>query len=267
MTSPTTSRFHELHARGQVFVMPNPWDGGWARMLANLGFPALATTSSGFATSLGRDDGAVTLEELVAHVAELLTAVDVPINVDSERCFAETAEEIGRVVAQLAAAGSAGFSIEDWDPKAATIDDLDVAVERVAAAVEAAQASEMVVTARAENHLRGGTDLDDTIERLVAFAGAGAQCVYAPGLANIDDIARVVKAVDVAVNVLALPLGPNVAQLGATGIRRVSTGGALARAACGSMLDGARELLAYGTSTCVSSAPNSEVLSALTKRD
>ncbi len=242
--------FRALHARPAVFVMPNAWDAGSARLLASCGFPALATTSSGFAWALGRDDQTVTRDELVAHVATLAAATDLPLSVDSERCYAGTPAGVAETVRLLAAAGAAGCSIEDYDPATGAIDDASVAAERVAAAAAAAHDGDpMVLTARAENHLYGGTDLDDTIARLVAYRAAGADVVYAPGLRDPAQIRAVVEAVGAPVNVLALPGGPTVAELGALGVRRVSTGGALASAAYGALMAGARELLGDGTST------------------
>lgn len=244
------ARFHELHAREGIFVMPNPWDVGSARLLASCGFEALATTSAGYAWLLGKDDHAVTREELVAHVADLAAAVDVPLSVDSERCFASDPAGVAETVRLLADAGAAGCSIEDWDQENGRIDDPGHATELVAAAVEAAHDRDdpLVLTARAENHLHGISDLDDTIARLVAFRGVGADCVYAPGLTDPAQIAAVVEAVEAPVNVLALPGAPSVGELQELGVRRVSTGSLLARTAYGAMLAGARELLAHGTS-------------------
>ncbi len=248
MIDPRRRRFRDLHADG-TFVMPNPWDAGSAKLLAWLGFPALATTSSGHAATLGRLDQQVTREELLEHVAALAAVVDVPLNVDAERCFAADPAGVAETVDLIAAAGAAGCSIEDYDPEAGAIDDIAVAVERVGAAAEAAGRHGLVLTARAENHLYGAADLDDTIARLRAYRDAGADAVYAPGLADLDDIARVVQDVGGAVNVLALPGGPSVSELATAGVRRVSTGGALARAAYGAALAGARELRDLGTST------------------
>jgi 2-methylisocitrate lyase-like PEP mutase family enzyme len=244
------ARFHELHAREGIFVMPNPWDAGSARLLQSCGFEALATTSAGYAWLLGRDDHEVTRDELVAHVAELAAAVDVPLSVDSERCFASDPAGVAETVRLLAGAGAAGCSIEDWDPGAGRIDDRGHAAQLVAAAVEAAhdRPDPMVLTARAENHLHGITDLDDTIARLLAYRSAGADCLYAPGLTDPGQIAAVVAAVEAPVNVLALPGAPAVAELERLGVRRVSTGSLLARTAYGAMLAGARELLSAGTS-------------------
>jgi 2-methylisocitrate lyase-like PEP mutase family enzyme len=245
------SRFFELHAAAEVFVMPNPWDVGSARLLEHAGFEALATTSAGFAWSQGRDDYGVTLDELVEHVRRLTDAVDVPLNVDSERLFADTLDGVAAAVRLLHDAGAAGCSIEDWDPATGAIDPIGLAAERVAAAAQAAHrdpGDPLLLTARCENHLHGITDLDDTIVRLVAYRDAGADCVYAPGLTTTEQIADVVDAVGVPVNVLAMPGGPSVAQIGAAGGRRVSVGSSLASTAYGALMVGARELRDRGTS-------------------
>jgi 2-methylisocitrate lyase-like PEP mutase family enzyme len=238
--------FRELHEREQLFVMPNPWDVGSARLLASLGFEALATTSAGFAWSLGKMDTTVTRDELVAHVRALAAATPLPLNVDSERCFPDDPGGVAETVRLLGDAGAAGFSIEDYDPARDAIDDVEVAAERVRVAAEAK--GDLVLTARAENHLHGVDALDDTIARLVAYRDAGADVVYAPGLTELEQIASVVEAVGVPVNVLALPNGPSVAELSSVGVRRVSTGGALARAAYGTLLTAAQELQEHGTS-------------------
>ena len=244
-------RFAELHARPEVFVMPNPWDVGSAKLLAHAGFPALATTSAGFAWSQGRDDYGVTRDELVDHVARVAAAVDVPLNVDSERLFADTLDGVAETVRMLFDAGAAGCSIEDWNGTTGSIDPVAHAAERVAAAAEAAHrdaADRMVLTARCENLLHGVQDLDDTIARLIAYRDAGADCVYAPGLSTTDQIADVVDAVGIPVNVLTWPGGPSVPMIGAAGGRRVSTGSFLASTAYGALMVGARELLDRGTS-------------------
>jgi 2-methylisocitrate lyase-like PEP mutase family enzyme len=244
------ARFRALHARDQLFVMPNPWDVGSARLLASEGFEALATTSQGFAWALGKQDQTVSREELVAHVAELAAATPLPLNVDSERCYPDDPGGIAETVALLAAAGASGFSIEDYDPASGGMDSVEIAAQRVTEAVTAAHAEPEppVVTARAENHIRGVDDLDDTIARLVAYRDAGADVVYAPGLVDLDRIATVVRAVGVPVNVLALPAGPSIGELARVGVRRVSTGSLLASAAYGALLAGARELGGEGTS-------------------
>jgi len=256
------ARFRELHAREQLFVMPNPWDIGSARMLASLGFEALATTSAGFAWSIGKADQRVTRDELVAHVAALAAATELPLNVDSERCYPDDPGGVAKTVALLTEAGAAGFSIEDYDPAADRIDPVEVAAERVAVAAQAAHRLDdpLVLTGRCENHIRGVDDLDDTIARLVAYRDAGADCVYAPGLADLAQISAVIEAVGVPVNVLGLASGPSIAELAAAGVRRVSTGGALARAAYGALIAAARELHDDGTSSYASRAPSSDQL-------
>jgi 2-methylisocitrate lyase-like PEP mutase family enzyme len=241
--------FRDRHLSGPVLLMPNAWDVGSAKLLDSLGFEAIATTSAGFAWTLGKHDQAVTREELLAHVAALGAAVDLPLSVDSERLYAESTDGVAETVRLLAEAGAAGCSIEDYDPAADRIEDTGRAAERVAAAADEARRHGLTLTARAENHLYGRDDLDDTIGRLVAYRDAGADVLYAPGLRDPEHIAAVVQAVDAPVNVLALPGGPTVADLEALGVRRVSTGGALASAAYGALLAGARELLTEGTAT------------------
>jgi 2-methylisocitrate lyase-like PEP mutase family enzyme len=243
-------RFTELHARSEVFLMPNPWDVGSAKLLAGLGFEALATTSAGLAWSIGKEDQQVDRDELVEHVRAIADATDLPLNVDSERCFADDPEGVADTVRMIHEAGAAGCSIEDYDPAIGGFDPISAAAERVAAAAEAAHRPDdaMVLTARCEHHLYGVDDLDDTIERLVAYRDAGADCVYAPGLTDLDQIRAVVVAVGVPVNVLARPGGPSVTEIGSTGARRVSVGGALASTAYGAAMVGARELLDTGTS-------------------
>jgi 2-methylisocitrate lyase-like PEP mutase family enzyme len=260
MSDPASARarFRDLHQRDRVFVMPNAWDAGSARLLAACGFDALATTSSGFAWTLGRDDQHVTLDEVVAHVEALAAATPLPLSVDSERCYADTPAGVADTVRRLAAAGAAGCSIEDYDPATGQIDEVGRAAERVRAAADAAHEDGMVLTARAENHLYDLGSLDDTIARLVAYRDAGADVLYAPGLRDASDIRAVVEAVAAPVNVLALRSGLTVPELGALGVRRVSTGGALASAAYGAMLAGARELLATGSSAYTSGGLTAE---------
>jgi 2-methylisocitrate lyase-like PEP mutase family enzyme len=261
----SATRFRELHAREQLFVMPNPWDVGSARLLAALGFEALATTSAGFAWSIGKADQQVTRRELVAHVAAVAAATPLPLNVDSERCYPNDPGGVAETVRQLAGAGAAGCSIEDYDPATDLIDDVGLAAERVAEAAVAAHAlpDPLVLTGRCENHIRGVDDLDDTIARLVAYRDAGADVVYAPGLSTIEQVRAVVDALRIPVNVLALARGPSVSDLAAAGVRRVSTGGALARAAYGGLLSAARELHDRGTSTYAAAAPSSDELEAM----
>jgi 2-methylisocitrate lyase-like PEP mutase family enzyme len=248
MTTPAREAFRKLHEQG-TFVLPNPWDAGSARLLEQLGFPALATTSSGFAATLGRSDQHVTRDELVAHVAALAAAVRIPVTVDAENGYASGAAGVAATVELLAAAGASGLSIEDYDPQAGRIVPVEAAAERIAAAAEVCDRHGMVLTGRAENLLYGVTDLADTIARLNAYKDAGAGCVYAPGLTDLADIARVVNETGAPVNVLALHSGPSVPELAAAGVRRVSTGGGLAWAAYGALTRAAQELLGPGTTT------------------
>ena len=258
------ARFRALHESDQLFVMPNPWDIGSARLLESCGFEALATTSEGMAWSLGKLDQNVSRSDLVAHVASLAAATSLPLSVDSERCFPDDPGGVAETVVLLDEAGASGFSVEDWNPETGAIDDAGFAAERVAIAAEAAHglAEPMVVTGRAENHVHGIDDLDDTIARLIAYRDAGADAVYAPGLRNLEQIAAVVDAVGVPVNALALPQGPTIAELASVGVRRVSIGSWLAAAAYGAMMTGARELASSGTSGYTESGVPREVLRA-----
>ena len=261
MTTDVRRRFRDLHEAG-LFVMPNPWDVGSAKILQSLGFPALATTSSGHATAIGRLDQHVGREEMLAHAAAIVGAVDVPVNVDSERCFGDDLDAVVETVELISETGAAGCSIEDYDPVAGTIDDLENAAERVAAAAGAARSHGLVLTARAENHLYEVHDLDDTIARLTAYREAGAEVVYAPGLVDLADIGRVVREAGTPVNVLAWPGGPSARDLASVGVRRVSTGGALARAAYGALVRGANELIEMGTSDYAQGAITNDELHA-----
>jgi len=228
------ARFRALHA-GEAFVIPNPWDAGSARVLEGLGFEALATTSSGFAFTLGRRDGGTTLDEVAAHVESLVRATDLPVSVDLENGYDGPAAAIMRI----AEAGAVGGSIEDWDP-AGGLYDLPKAVERIEAAVEAGRSLgwPFTLTARAENHIRGHPDLDDTIARLQAFEQAGADVLYAPGLANADEIGAVCSAVSKPVNVLARP-NLTMTEIAEAGGRRVSVGGALTWTAVSAFVEAA----------------------------
>jgi 2-methylisocitrate lyase-like PEP mutase family enzyme len=229
--------FAALH-RGEPFLIPNPWDAGSARMLESLGFRALATTSSGFAFTLGRPDGGATLDEVTAHVAALTAATSLPVSVDLENGGDDSAVAIRRV----AEAGAVGGSIEDWDPDGGLYEP-QPAAERVAAADEAARGLgfPFLLCARAENHLRGNPDLDDTIARLQAYEAAGADVVYAPGLRTVEEIRAVCSAVTKPVNVLAVP-SLSFAEIAAAGARRVSVGGALTWVAVRAAADAAAAL-------------------------
>jgi 2-methylisocitrate lyase-like PEP mutase family enzyme len=219
-------RFAALHA-GEAFVIPNPWDAGSARMLEALGFSALATTSSGFAFTLGRRDGAVTLDEVAAHTAAIAAASDLPLSVDLENGYADDPEGVAAAVARVARAGAVGASIEDFTPGEGLYGP-EQAVERVAAAAEAVHdlGFPFVLTARAENHIRGNPDLDDTITRLQAYERAGADVLYAPGLRRVEEIEAVCGAVSRPVNVLALG-ELTVEQIAGAGAQRISVGGGL----------------------------------------
>ena len=233
--------FRALHA-GKPFVIPNPWDAGSARVLAALGFKALATTSSGFAFTLGRLDGQATLAEVVEHAAAVDQATDLPVSVDLENGYGPDPESAALAIRRIAEAGAVGGSIEDYDP-AGRIYELQHAAERVAAATEAARGLTFpfTLTARAENHIRGHPVLDDTIARLRAFEDAGADILYAPGLRTVDEIRAVCKAVSKPVNVLAIP-GLSFADLVAAGARRVSVGGSLTWVAVRAMADAAEAI-------------------------
>ncbi len=227
--------------------MPNPHDVGSCRLLTAVGFEALATTSGGFAASMGRQDMTTSRPELVEHARAICSVTELPVNVDSEQCFPQEPGGVGETVQMLAEAGAAGCSIEDWDPVAHQIDELSVAVSRVTAAAVAADRHGLVLTARAENHLRGRDDLDDTISRLAAYREAGAAVVYAPGLTDLSAIARIVNEVGGPVNVLLMPGGPSKAQLADAGVRRISIGSSFARIAYGALVRAAEHLLSAGS--------------------
>jgi len=242
--------FAQLHAGAQPLLLPNPWDVGSARLLGELGFQALATTSSGFAATLGRLDGSVTRDEALAHAAALAAASDLPVSADLENGFADDPEGVAETVRLAIEAGLVGCSIEDYtgDP-AGPMYGMEHAVARIAAAAEAAHSGRvhLVLTARAENHIRGNPDLDDTIARLRAYGEAGADVLYAPGLTRIEDIRCVVAEVGRPVNVLTVPGAPPVSELSAAGVARISTGGTLAMAAIDALARAAGELLGEGT--------------------
>jgi 2-methylisocitrate lyase-like PEP mutase family enzyme len=237
--------FQELH-QGNAFVIPNPWDAGSARVLAKLGFKALATTSSGFAFTLGRRDGDVTLDEVIAHTAALAAATELPVSVDLENGYGPEPEEAALAVTRAAEAGAVGGSIEDYDPSG-RLYDVGHAAERVAAAAEAARAldSPFTLTGRAENHIRGNPDLDDTIARLQAYEAAGADVLYAPGLGSAEEIREVCAAVSRPVNVLARP-HLTLAEIAAAGAKRISVGGALTWVAVAATIGAAKGMLERG---------------------
>jgi 2-methylisocitrate lyase-like PEP mutase family enzyme len=238
----TITELRRLHETG-FFLLPNAWDIGSAVRLEALGFEAIATTSSGLAWSLGKQDHQVSFDEVCAHVAALTGRVSVPITVDSERLYSDTLDGVAANVRTLGDLGAAGISIEDWDPAAEAIDPIDVATARVRAAAEAARERGLVLTARAENLLYERGDLDDTIERLQAYRAAGADVVYAPGVIEPDAISRIVRETGAWVNVLLVRGAPTPAALADLGVTRASTGGRLARVAYEAMEQHARQLL------------------------
>jgi 2-methylisocitrate lyase-like PEP mutase family enzyme len=240
--------FRDLHQGDAAFIIANPWDQGSARVLEGLGFAALASTSAGFAQTLGRLDGRVSLAEKLAHVEALCAAVRVPLSVDLENGFGHTPDDVARSISAVADAGAVGASIEDFDGNG--IYAFELAVERVQAAVQAARALDFpfTLTARAENLLRGVDDPDDTIRRLQAFEAAGADVLYAPGIGSLELLRRVCASVSRPVNVLAPMLpGASLAELADAGARRVSVGGALAMLSMGPVLAAGREMLEQGT--------------------
>jgi 2-methylisocitrate lyase-like PEP mutase family enzyme len=242
--------FRALHARPELLLLPNPWDVGSAKLLAWLGFAALATTSGGFAATLGRLDGSVTREEALAHAAELAAATSLPVSADLENAFADEPEGVAETIRMAVQAGLAGCSVEDFTGQPGTpIYDVALAADRVAAAAAAAKAGlvQLVLTARAENYLHGRPHLADTIARLQAYQEAGADVLYAPGLTSLDEIRQVVSAVDRPVNVLAMPGGPTIPELAEAGVRRVSVGASFAFAALGAVVEAARELREDGS--------------------
>jgi 2-methylisocitrate lyase-like PEP mutase family enzyme len=243
--------FKALHERAGAFIIPNPWDLGSARLLAGLGFEALATTSGGFANSLGRLDGEITVDEAIEHCRRLCEATDLPVSADLENCFADEPQKAAATILLAARAGVVGASIEDYTGNPATpIYEFNLAVERVHAAVEAARSLDFpfTLTARAENLLHGRDDLDDTIRRLQAFEKAGADVLYAPALKTLDEVRMAAGALNKPLNVLA-PFIKNatVAQLSEAGAKRLSVGGALARAAMSSLIRAGLEMQDQGS--------------------
>ncbi len=244
-----TARFRALHVPGQPFLMPNPWDEGSAKALATLGFAALATTSSGFAATAGLVDGAVGAEAALEHAAAISLCVDIPVSADLEDGWGDEPEIVASTVTEAVEGGLAGCSIEDYsagaDPE---IHDIGLAMERIEAAADAARSGRgLVLTARAENFIRGNPDLGDTIERLQAYQEAGAEVLYAPGLVDIADIRSVVSSVDRPVNVLLMPGIAPIEELAEAGVARISVGGTFSAVAFGALARAARELKEQGT--------------------
>jgi 2-methylisocitrate lyase-like PEP mutase family enzyme len=262
--------FRALHQRDRAFIIPNPWDIGSARLLAGLGFEALATTSAGFAFSVGQRDNTIGRDRMLAHVAEIAAATDLPVSADLKNGFGDSPEQAAETIRRAAAAGLVGGSIEDSTGRAdAPLYELGMATKRIRAAAEAARAQgfAFTLTARAENFLVGRPDLNDTIKRLQAYQQAGADVLYAPGLANAQDIAAVVNSVDRPVNVLmgSPALRLDLAALSKLGVRRVSVGSALSRAAYGAFLRAAREMHDHGSFTFGDEAVGFAELSAMFK--
>jgi 2-methylisocitrate lyase-like PEP mutase family enzyme len=240
-------RLLALHQANTPLLLPNPWDLGSARLLEALGFDALATTSSGFAATLGQLDGSVDRDDVISHAGAIVGATHLPVSADLENGFSDDPAGVAETVRLALQVGLAGCSIEDYSGK----DDEPIyaaepAAERIRAAADVAHAGpvHLVLTGRAENYLHGNPDLADTIARLQLYGEAGADVVYAPGMIRLDEIATVVRSVDRPVNVLLRPGGPSVAELSAVGVRRISVGGAFAFAALGALVEAARELQA-----------------------
>lgn len=260
--------FRALHQREGAFIIPNPWDAGTARILAHLGFEALATTSMGYAFSAGRRDGAVDRDNMMAHIAEIAAATDLPVSADLERGYGDEPEAASETIRLAAAAGVVGGSIEDASGQAdRPIYQKEHAADRIRAAVAATRALPFpfTLTARAENYLWGRLDLADTIGRLQAFQEAGADVLYAPGLASRDDIAAVVSSVDRPVNVVMGLRGAqlSLAELSALGVKRISVGSALCRTALGAFLRAAREMRDQGTFTFAREAASPREISGM----
>ncbi|MGI8880305.1 MAG: isocitrate lyase/PEP mutase family protein [Jatrophihabitans sp.] len=244
------ARFLALHRPGQPLLLPNPWDAGSARVLATLGFQALATTSSGYAATLGRMDGAVTKAEALSHAAVVIAATDLPVSADLENGYADDPDGVAATVSAAVDVGLAGCSVEDYtNTEDAPIYELALAVERVAAAAAAAHRGprQLVLTARTENYLHDREDLADTIRRLQAYQEAGADVLYAPGLTSPADIRDVLRSIDRPLNVLAMGSAPTVSELAELGVSRISVGGAFAFAALDALAVAGREFLDEGT--------------------
>jgi 2-methylisocitrate lyase-like PEP mutase family enzyme len=246
------AKFRELHVKGSPLIMPNPADQGEAKILASLGFSALATTSGGYAATLGRPDYRVGREEAIAHAAAIVSSVEVPVSADLENGFGDSPEDAATTVRRAVEVGLAGCSIEDYTTRPdAPLYSISEAVERVAAAAESAHhepGPALVLTARAENYLRGRPDLADTIARLQAFQEAGADVLYAPGMADLSEIAALVSAVDLPLNVILVPGGPSVTELAGAGVARISVGSSFHNVMLGALARAGRQLLEDGSS-------------------
>jgi 2-methylisocitrate lyase-like PEP mutase family enzyme len=260
--------FRSLHARNEAFIIPNPWDVGTARLLARLGFEALATTSAGYAFSVGRRDGKIGREEMLAHVAAIAEATDLPVSADLENGYGDAPEIAAETIRLAGATGLVGASIEDSTGRAAApIYEQGLAVDRVRAACEAARSLPFpfTLTARCENYLWGRPDLADTIRRLQAYQEAGANVLYAPGLTSREDIMSIVGSVDRPVNVVMGLQGVQLdrAELSKIGVKRISVGSALSRAALGAFLRAAREMRERGTFGFAAEAVSYKEISAM----
>jgi 2-methylisocitrate lyase-like PEP mutase family enzyme len=244
-----SARFLALHEGPGALLMPNPWDAGSAKLLASLGFEALATTSGGFAATMGRLDGSVTRAEALGHAAAIVEATELPVSADLENAFADDPSGVAETIGLALEAGLAGCSVEDYSVRGGAVYDVSLAADRVVAAAEAAHAGpvHLVLTARAENHIRGNPDLADTIARLQRYQEAGADVLFAPGVTALSDLRQVLAGIDRPLNVLVLPGSPPVAELAAAGVRRVSVGSGFALAAFGAAITAATELRDHGT--------------------
>ena len=263
---PRVLEFRRLHESG-CFVIPNPWDVGSARVLEQLGFKALATTSAGFAWSIGRPDNGVTLDDALAHFRAIAAAVKVPVSADFERAFATDPEDVATNVGRACETGLAGLSVEDASHDSTEpLFEFELAVERVRAARAAIDASGkgLVLTGRSEGYIRGRPDLAETVRRLEAYADAGADCLFAPGLRTLDDIGAVVRAVaPKPVNVIGSIGTLSFEQLAGAGVRRISVGGALARMAWTGFMTAAREIVDRGTFTALAGGMTGQEVNGL----
>jgi 2-methylisocitrate lyase-like PEP mutase family enzyme len=274
MTAPSLTQaekgrtFRALHARDSAFIIPNPWDAGTARLLAQLGFEALATTSAGYAFSAGRPDNTIDRDQMLAYVSAIAAATELPISADLENGFGDSPEIVAETIGLAAAAGAVGGSIEDMSRQPGRpIYEREYAVERVRAAAETARnlSFHFTLTARAENYLVGRSDLKDTITRLQTYQEAGADVLYAPGITSRDDLAAIIASVDRPVNVVMGLEGVqlSLAELSAIGVKRVSVGSALSRAALGAFLRAAREMREHGTFTFAKEAASYRDINAM----
>jgi 2-methylisocitrate lyase-like PEP mutase family enzyme len=261
--------FRSLHHRDHAFIMPNPWDAGSARILASMGFEALATTSMGHAFSLGLRDYALGRQRTLDYAKTIASATHLPVSADLENCFGDKPEAVAQTIKLAATTGIVGGSVEDYTGRSDNpIYDIDLAAERVRAAVRVAHSLPFTftLTARAENYLHGRLDLDDTIKRLQAYQDAGADVLYAPGLTNKEEISKLVKSVKRPVNVImgrkgGVPL--SLAELSSIGVKRISVGSALARTALGTLTRAAREMREKGTFTWASEAVDPKDMNAI----